>query len=227
MIGRGAYAPGEWTDATAMAIAVAEIASFASQLTVPQRLDDLVQRWAWWARNAKNVGPQTAAVLAPVDTTEGLAEAARDAAAAHFADTGGTLDATCLTRAVPVALFNLGPREEWSAVHAARTLCALTHAGPDAAVLWTLAVSHAVRTGELDLRIGLVQIEENRRDRWATRIAQAEQTHPADFAAATDDVVGVVQAAWSSITRPTRAAVTYQRGCPDSSPAFVVGSNQR
>jgi ADP-ribosylglycohydrolase len=42
MIGRGAYAPGEWTDATAMAIAVAEIASFASQLTVPQRLDDLV-----------------------------------------------------------------------------------------------------------------------------------------------------------------------------------------
>ncbi len=216
MIGRGAYAAGEWTDATAMAIAVAEIASFASQLTAPQRLEDLVQRWVCWARNAKSVGPQTAAVLAAINgTSDDLAEAARYAAAALFADAGRTLDATCLTRAVPVALFNLGPRDEWSATHAARTLCALTHAGPDAAdatALWTLAVRHAVRTGELDLRIGLSQIDENRRDLWAARIAQAEQADPADFTAATDDVVGVVQAAWSAITNTSAPEQDPQAG---------------
>ena len=203
MIGRDCFAPWEWTDTTAMAIAVAEIASFASQLTARQRLEDLVQRSVWWARSAKTVGPQTSAVLAAINgKTENLAETARDSAAALYADTGRTLDATCLTRSVPVALFNLGPRDEWSAQHAARILCALTHAGPDAAeatVLWTLAVRHAVRTGELDLRIGLSHLEEDRRDLWAARIAEAEQGRPADFTASTDDVVGVVQAAWSAI----------------------------
>ena len=205
MIGRGAYAPGEWTDATAMAIAVAELASVSGNLTAPQRLDDLVRRWGWWARTAKSVGPQTAAVLAaiPGDCTDSAAQAFRDTAAALYADTGRTLDGTCLTRAVPVALVTLDPADERSAVRTARTLCALTHAGPDAAeatVLCTLAIRHAVLTGELDLRIGLAHLDEDRRELWSQRIAEAEGSRPADFADATDDVVAVLQAAWSAIT---------------------------
>ncbi len=205
MIGRGAYAPGEWTDATAMAIAVAELASVSGNLTAPQRLDDLVRRWGWWARTAKSVGPQTAAVLAaiPGDCTDSAAQAFRDTAAALYADTGRTLDGTCLTRAVPVALVTLDPADERSAVRTARTLCALTHAGPDAAeatVLCTLAIRHAVLTGELDLRIGLAHLDEDRRELWSQRIAEAEGSRPADFADATDDVVAVLQAAWSAVT---------------------------
>ena len=174
----GITAPGEWTDAAATAIAVAEIASFDTNLTAPQRLDDLVRRWAWWARTAKAVGPQTAAVLAAIDggaAGDATGDADRDvdaekfraAAAALHDNTGGTLDATCLTRAVPIALASLGPQDESSAIRAARTLCGLTHAGPDAAeatVLLTLAIRHAVLTGELDIGIGLPRLEANRRD---------------------------------------------------------------
>lgn len=45
---RRLFAPGEWTDNTAMAIAVAEIAIFANYLRASQRLDELLERWAWW-----------------------------------------------------------------------------------------------------------------------------------------------------------------------------------
>jgi len=206
MIGRGAYAPGEWTDTTATAIAVAEIASFTVDLTVAQRLEDLVQRWAWWARTAKSVGPQTAAVLAAIDgETDDLARKLRDAAAALHADTGRTLDATCLTRAVPIALASLGPQDESSAIRTARTLCGLTHAGPDAAeatVLLTLAIRHAVLTGELDIGIGLPHLEANRRDVWSARIVETEWAQLADVTQpdVTGDVVGVLQAARSAIT---------------------------
>ncbi len=62
----GTYVPGEWTDATAMAIAVAEIVSITGHLTAPQRLEDVAARWAWWARNAKGIGPQTGTVLAAI-----------------------------------------------------------------------------------------------------------------------------------------------------------------
>ncbi len=207
MIGHGAYAPGEWTDTTAMALAVAEIASFSENLTVEQRLEDLVRRWAWWARTAKRVGPQTAAVLAamPADCADSAAQAFRDTAAGLHAGTGRVLDATCLTRAVPIALDTLRPNDERSAASTARRLCELTHAGPDAAeatVLWTLALRHAVLTGELDLRTGLPRLDEDRHELWAERITQAEDSRPEDFAAATDDVVTVVQAAWSAITTP-------------------------
>lgn len=205
MIGRGAYAPGEWTHTTATALAVAEMASFSGNVTASQRLDDLVRRWGWWAHTAKDVGPQTAAVLAaiPADRAGSAAEAFRDTAAALYADTGRTLDATCLTMAVPIALANLDPKHERSAAHTARKLCELTHAGPDAAeatVLGTLAVRRAVLTGELDVRIGLPHIDEDRRELWDARIAQAEGSRPADFTDVTDSVVGVLQAAWSAIT---------------------------
>ena len=202
---RKLYPPGVWTDNTARALAVAEMASFSGNLTASQRLDDLVRRWGWWARTAKDVGPQTAAVLAaiPGDHAGSAAQAFRDTAAALYADTGRTLDATCLTRAVPVALANLDPKDERSAANTARKLCELTHAGPDAAeatVLCTFAVRRAVLTGELDVRIGLPHIDEDRRGLWEARIAQAEGSRSADFADVTDSVVGVLQSAWSTIS---------------------------
>lgn len=164
-LGTWGPAPGEWGPATATALAVAEVASIAGDLTSPARLDDIAQRWAWWAH-------------------------------------GRPLEATCLTRAVPVALATLDPAADGLAARSARKVCELTHPGDDAAeatVLWTFAVRHAVRTGQLDLRIGLAQLDGQRAALWAERIATAEQAAPADVTA-TGDVVAVVQAAWSAIT---------------------------
>lgn len=49
-----------------MAIVVAEIATCANDLCAPARQDELLQRWHWWARAAKGVGPQTAAAFGAI-----------------------------------------------------------------------------------------------------------------------------------------------------------------
>jgi ADP-ribosylglycohydrolase len=199
---RTLYPPGRWTDNTAMAIAVAEIGTLANDLCALQRITELVQRWSWWARNATDVGPQTAAVFAAVAGDEVSFENVPKAAAGLYEETGRTLDGSCLNRAFPAALNNLDPGRDIRAGIAARTLCRLTHGGPDAreaCALWAIAVRHAVLTGELDLRVGLPRIDADRQELWAARIAEAERSRPADFADRTDDVVAVFQAAWSAI----------------------------
>lgn len=183
--------PGLWTDPTALAIAVAEFASAGVGLDQEIWQDRLVERWAWWARTATDIGPQTSAVLATAG--EHTAAAAREAAAALFEQTGRTLDGSCLTRAAPSALGS----------GAATALCALTHAGPDAGEacrLWEEAIRHAVSTGRLDIRIGLRYIGAERQGLWESRIADAEEARPQDFAGpAADAVVATFQAAWSAI----------------------------
>lgn len=61
--GLGPFAPGEWTDDTSMAIAIAEIASTGEDLRKEKPLDYLVERWEWWSRTAPDVGVQTRTVL--------------------------------------------------------------------------------------------------------------------------------------------------------------------
>ena len=59
-------------------------------------------------------------------------------------------------RTSPVALAHLGDPD--AIADAARAVSALTHHDPvagEACVLWCLAIDHAVRTGELDVRVGL------------------------------------------------------------------------
>ena len=201
MIGGG---PGEWTDDTAMAIAVLETAAFGGDLRDPQALEDIVERWAWWARNAKDIGPQTKAVLSAVaeNTTSAWVQAALDAAVGRPAGTGRTLDGSCLTRVVPAALADLRPDHDRQAAAAARAVCELTHVGADAGEaceLWCLAVRHAVLTGQLDVRIGLRNIASERRELWEARIAEAEDARPSDFNTTDGGVLAAFQAAWSAI----------------------------
>lgn len=196
---RTLFAPGQWTDDTALAIAVAETATYANDLCALQRQDELLQRWQWWAQHATAIGPQTVAALTAAGPEINHRNAPK-AAAALYAETGTTLDGTCLTRTAPVALGNLSPKGEHATGLAARTLCRLTHGGPDAAdaaTLWALAIRHAVLTGHLDVRVGLPRIDEDRRELWESRIAEAERSRPGDFAH--DTPVGVFQAAWSAI----------------------------
>ena len=61
MVGGGGFGwePGEWTDDTAMAIAIAEVAATDKDLRDESAQDAIVARWHDWAQSAKDVGVQT------------------------------------------------------------------------------------------------------------------------------------------------------------------------
>lgn len=198
--GLGPFAPGEWTDDTAMAIAIAEIAATGADLRSEQALDAIVDRWYWWARNAKDIGVQTRNVLTAAHAAGLSAKSARREAEALHRRTGLTAGNGSLMRTAPVALAHLD--DEDALVEAARTISELTHFDPeagDACVLWCAAIRHAVLTGELDVRVGLRHIPGGRRELWVTRIDTAEQNRPPAFASKNGWVVAALQAAWSAI----------------------------
>jgi ADP-ribosylglycohydrolase len=65
MVGGGSFGwePGEWTDDSSMAIAVAEVAATGADLRQEEALDALARRWHEWSQDAKDVGVQTRSVL--------------------------------------------------------------------------------------------------------------------------------------------------------------------
>lgn len=65
MVGGGSFGwePGEWTDDTSMAIAIAEVAATGADLREEHSLDSIVERWHEWSLGAKDVGIQTRSVL--------------------------------------------------------------------------------------------------------------------------------------------------------------------
>lgn len=201
MIGGGGFgwAPGEWTDDTAMAVPIAQAAARGADLRDEAVLDEIVAAWITWARTAADVGVQTRAVLAEAERNGGTAAAARAAAQALHERTGKSAGNGSLMRTAPVALAHL--HDEAAAAEVARALSQLTHwdddAG-DACMLWTLAIRHAVLTGDLDARTGLPALPAARRDRWAALLDDAEQRQPRDFAR-NGWVVEALQGAWSSI----------------------------
>jgi hypothetical protein len=103
-------------------------------------------------------------------------------------------------RTGPVALGSLDSAEQTSIN--ARAISQLTHwdddAG-DACVLWSVAIRHAIVNGDLNIRVGLEHLPEERRERWVTLIDEAEVNNPAFFRN-NGWVVHAFQAAWSSIS---------------------------
>src|SRR5258708_2039785 len=65
MVGGGSFGwePGEWTDDTSMAIAIAEVAATGADLGTEQAQDTIVTRWYEWSTDATDVGIQTRSVL--------------------------------------------------------------------------------------------------------------------------------------------------------------------
>jgi ADP-ribosylglycohydrolase/protein-tyrosine phosphatase len=214
MVGGGSlgWGPGEWTDDTSMAVAIAEVAADGEDLSDSTAQSRIVARWAGWAREAKDVGNQTRAVLAAAERSaardggEVTAGHACAASRAHHDRQGRSGGNGSLMRTGPVALAYID--DELGLVDAARAISALTHHDPEAAdacVLWCLAIRHAILTGTLDARVGLPHIDPARRDRWASRIDDAEAARPADFRR-NGWVVEAFQAAWSAIaTTPVPA----------------------
>lgn len=200
MAGGGPWEPGEWTDDTAMAVAIAEVAATGADLRDAAAQDAIVARWHEWSLGAKDVGIQTRSVLTTVARDGALTAAnARAVSAALHASTGRTAGNGSLMRTAPVAIAFLD--DEDAMVQAARAISELTHFDRDAAdgaVLWCCAIRHAVLTAELDARIGLRHINSARRDLWAQRLDEAEASRPADFAN-NGWVVVALQAAWSAI----------------------------
>jgi ADP-ribosylglycohydrolase len=199
MVGGGVWAPGEWTDDTAMAIAIAEVAATGADLRDEAAQDAVAARWLDWSRTAKDVGIQTRAVLNDA-ANQGISAAnARAQAERLHRITGRTAGNGSLMRTAPVALAYL--EDETALVQAARMISELTHFDPDAAdacVLWTTAIRHAVHTAHLDVRVGLHHLDEERRALWSNRIDEAESKKPFEFP---DNgwVVSALQAAWSAI----------------------------
>jgi ADP-ribosyl-[dinitrogen reductase] hydrolase len=201
MVGGGSFGwePGEWTDDSAMAIAIAEVAATGADLRQEESLDAIARRWHEWSHGAKDVGVQTRSVLSRAGRHGISARTARAEAAALHKLTSRTAGNGSLMRTAPLVLAYLD--DEAALAEAARLVSDLTHADPeagDACVLWCLAIRHAILTGELDARIGLRHIDADRRDLWASRLDVAEASKPSDFSN-NGWVVEALQGAWSAI----------------------------
>ncbi|CAA0138249.1 ADP-ribosyl-[dinitrogen reductase] glycohydrolase [Mycolicibacterium vanbaalenii] len=200
MTGGGPWEAGEWTDDTAMAVAIAEVAATGADLRDESAQDAIVARWHEWSRGAKDVGVQTDSVLRSAAIGSVItAERARAASAFLHEDTGRTAGNGSLMRTAPVALAYL--HDEDAMVQAARSISELTHFDPDAGdacVLWCSAIRHAALTGELDVRIALGHLDSDRQELWSERLGAAERSAPTAFPN-NGWVVAALQAAWSAI----------------------------
>jgi ADP-ribosyl-[dinitrogen reductase] hydrolase len=191
------WAPGEWTDDTSMAICILELLAKGRALGDESTQDELVSAWANWALHAVDVGVQTRTILGSLNSTK-QASALEQSKTLHER-TGKTAGNGSLMRTGPVALGSLTSAETTAAN--ARAISDLTHydsdAG-DACVLWSLSIRHAILNADLDIRVGIKHLPEERQTRWLTLIDEAEQNEPAFFSK-NGWVIHAFQCAWSAI----------------------------
>jgi ADP-ribosylglycohydrolase len=122
LTGGGWWAPGEWTDDTAMALELAESIAALGVLDT----DDLAQRYIRWATvDGKGIGRTTRSALVGARD----AEDARARARTHYRATRLAAGNGTVMRATPIGL---AARDLGEAVRAARLDAQLTHADPAA-----------------------------------------------------------------------------------------------
>jgi ADP-ribosyl-[dinitrogen reductase] hydrolase len=227
MIGGGPFgwAPGEWTDDTSMAVAIAEVAAKGLDLRTPPAQDAIVARWYDWSRTAGDVGNQTRSVLNALSRQGATAAAAREVSQELHESTGHTAGNGSLMRTAPIALAYLD--DDDALIEATTAISDLTHYDPEngeACVLWCLAIAQAVRTGELDVRQGLARLPSERQGIWADRIEVAEAARPSDFVN-NGWVVEAFQGAWSAIAATSElkpALETAVRGGRDTDTVAAI-----
>jgi ADP-ribosylglycohydrolase/predicted protein tyrosine phosphatase len=208
MTGGGGFKwePGEWTDDTSMAIAIAEVSATGADLRSEGARDQIAARWAGWGAKAKDVGNQTRAVLSAATRatrsrgeTKPTAADLTSAAGEHHSAAGRSGGNGSLMRTAPIALAYLDDPD--TLVLAAQEISAMTHHDPEAGeacALWCLAIRNAVLHGTLDVRSGLEQLPEDRASVWAARLDEAEAGQPSHFDK-NGWVVQALQGAWSAI----------------------------
>lgn len=192
MIGGGPFdwAPGEWTDDTSMALAVALASVHGPGLDLDAVAAGFV---AWFDSKPPDIGNQTHQVLSARSPS---ALAMQTVALSLTGRTGGN---GSLMRTAPVALAYLDDAE--GCIAAAGRVGLLTHADEhavEACKLWTYAIRHAVLSADF----GGVREYVDRSPQsayWTERLDEAEQGTPADFPN-NGWVVHALQTAWWAIT---------------------------
>ena len=178
MEGGGAFgwAPGEWTDDTAMALAILDELALG-RCDIESIGDNFL---AWYASSPPDVGIQTSSVLSSAQNGAELIKAGHE----FYANNPDRSGNGGLMRTGPVALSGLGDREV--VAESAAAIAALTHAHHDstaACVLWSLAIEEAIMTAsdntvfewERAVRNGLKYLDEDTASRWDTIIYAAVQ----------------------------------------------------
>ncbi len=204
--GLGNFAPGEWTDDTDQAMAIARVAARGLDLRSTEALDRIGDGFLeWFARGPADLGIQTAQVLGTAGRSASGAELAAAAQAVHDR-TGRSAGNGSLMRTGPVALAHL--HDPVALVEATGAVSGLTHhddLAREACAVWCLMIRHAVLHGEFPTFDDIAPWAP-RPDHWRGVLAEAEQTSPGAF---TENgwSVGALQAAWSAIRHtpvPTR-----------------------
>ena len=199
MIGGGpfGFAPGEWTDDTSMAVAVARVTAEGLDLRTAAGLDAVAAGFLeWFNGGPKDVGSQTRMVLSARDRT------AAGMTATAESITGRTGGNGSLMRTAAVGIAHLD--DAGACVDAARRVSDLTHADEragQACQLWSYAIRHAALTGSYAGVHGYLEIAApEAADFWGQRLDEAESGEPADFGN-NGWVVHALQTAWWAISR--------------------------
>ncbi|NEW44586.1 ADP-ribosylglycohydrolase family protein [Nocardia cyriacigeorgica] len=193
MIGGGVFgwAPGQWTDDTSMAMAIA-LAADKSAGGID--LDEVAAGFMrWWDSQPPDVGVQTSKVLGAGPAT------ARDMQAVAMSLPGLTGGNGSLMRTGPVALAFLDRPEECTRV--AGTIGLLTHHDQqaiEACEMWSHAIRHAVVEAGFD-GVREYAARCTAADYWMPLLDQAETGTPQDFPK-NGWVVHALQTAWWAIT---------------------------
>lgn len=197
--GLGNFAPGEWTDDTSQAVAIARVATTGVDLRTPEALTQIAQGFAdWYAGDPADVGIQTSAVLSRAGRNPTGADMAEAARVVHERS-GRSAGNGSLMRTGPVALAYLNDPE--GLVEAAMAISALTHhqdIAQQACAVWCLMIRHAVLNGELPTYGDIAAWVPNA-DEWRELLLEAETEPPSSFTR-NGWAVGALQAAWSAIT---------------------------
>lgn len=189
--------PGQWTDDTEMALAIVAAIRPGVDLTSPSALAEVGAGFLDWFRSGPlDIGNQTASVLGRAGDPSGLAEAAARYLADHPDNAAGN---GSLMRTGVVALAALDDPE--AAPRAARAVSALTHADPRCAaacVVWTAACVHAIRTGTIDLGVGLSALElEEDPTSWRELLGRVDRLDPPALTPNGFVVTSLAAAAWA------------------------------
>ena len=199
--GLGDFAPGEWTDDTAQAVAIARVAATGADLRAESSLDEIAAGFGvWFAAFPPDVGIQTAAVLRTAGPHASARQMASAAARVHEQSGGRSAGNGSLMRTAPVALAHLD--DPVALVTAAKAVSALTHFDPiagEGSALWCLMIRHAVLTGSLPNVDDVLPLLGDIVQDWRAVLDGAESHDPAHFHQ-NGWVVGALQAAWSAIT---------------------------
>ncbi|MEV6773149.1 ADP-ribosylglycohydrolase family protein [Nocardia sp. NPDC051030] len=222
MKGGGAFnwAPGEWTDDTSMAVAVAIGAAEAGTLHDEAGLDAVAAGFiTWWDSKPADVGFQTSQVLQWRSPTGREMQI-------HAHDLGGLKAGNgSLMRTAPVALAYLD--DEAHLAKAAALVSSLTHYDPQAmqaCKIWSMAIRHAILHGTYDgLREALSHVDAGF---WGPLLDTAEHGEPTDFPK-NGWVVHALQTAWWAITHadslPAALELAVRAGGDTDTTAAIAG----